>query len=445
MRKRKSIFNSVGFTLLELIIVFTVISILSTIGIASFVDYSRVQVVQSAGSNLEATINMAKSRALSQTKPAGCESQVLQGYEVVIDTVNKPNSYTIWAVCSDSLANPFGASTNKVSLPTSVNFDLNKTTTNTVFFPVLTGGIKGGGVIALTGYGQSRCVSMGGGSLVQLQISTCAPIATLTPTPIATFNSTPTPTPTTGPTASPTPVPTPTAKLFVYTGNVQTWTVPAGVTKITVDALGAAGKTAPTSTNGVLGGKGGYGGQAKGTFTVTSGQAVYVYVGASSGYNGGGTGAAGNGGSAGGSGGGASDIRLGGTALSNRILIAAGGGGGGSYYQTTAGAIGGTGGGLSGGAGNTSTTGGKGGTQTVGGNGGAGSYSKFAGNGILGTGGNGIANYSGGGGGGGGYYGGGGGAGGGGGGGSSFVSSSATNTSIVSGVEQYYGQVTISY
>lgn len=170
---RRSIFNSAGFTLLELIIVFTVIAILSTIGIASFVDYSRVQVVQSATSDLESTINMAKSRALSQTKPFGCESQVLQGYEVDLDTVNNPNSYTIWAVCSDSLVNPFSSTTNKIVLPTSISFDISKTTTLSIFFPIIKGGVRGAGNIVLKGYNQSRWICVGPGGIVKTSSSQC--------------------------------------------------------------------------------------------------------------------------------------------------------------------------------------------------------------------------------------------------------------------------------
>lgn len=47
-----------------------------------------------------------------------------------------------------------------------------------------------------------------------------------------------------------------------------------------------------------------------------------------------------------GSGGGASDIRIGGTSLSNRVLVAAGGGGGGISGSPSGGAGGGTVGGM---------------------------------------------------------------------------------------------------
>ena len=76
---------------------------------------------------------------------------------------------------------------------------------------------------------------------------------------------------------------------------------------------------------GAQGGNGGgNGGRAIDTLHVTPGTVVNVFVGGdgdNGGFNGGGNGGASFGG-------GASDIRLGGTALSARVLIAGGGGGG---------------------------------------------------------------------------------------------------------------------
>ena len=53
--------------------------------------------------------------------------------------------------------------------------------------------------------------------------------------------------------------------VFVYTGAMQSFTVPAGVTSITIQALGAQG-----------GGNGGLGAKMTGTFTVTPGQVLQV-------------------------------------------------------------------------------------------------------------------------------------------------------------------------
>lgn len=199
------------------------------------------------------------------------------------------------------------------------------------------------------------------------------------------------------------------SQTFNFTGSQQSWVVPPCVTSINVTAAGADGG----------GNNGGNGAVVTGTIPVTPGQTIYIYVGGSgacpgAGWNGGGVGQNANSTanrSCGG--GGASDIRIGGTALANRVIVAAGGGGMGGGTQD---AVGGAGGCATGTAGTSPFgQGGGGGTQSAGGN--AGPPWIASGNpgtvGSLGQGGNGgtdpCYNNSPGGGGGGGYYGGGGG------------------------------------
>ncbi len=199
---------------------------------------------------------------------------------------------------------------------------------------------------------------------------------------------------------------------FTYTGGSQTFT--ASVSGVyTLKAWGAQGG------GSTLGGVGARGGYATGTYTLLAGDVIYVYVGGAgatatsvsslgAGWNGGGNGGIDTQASQNsGGGGGATDIRVGGTALANRVIVAGGGGGAGREGNTTAGVGGGTSG-----AGATSWNtgyGGGGGSQSSGGA--AYSTSRGGTSGSLGQGGNGSTgfNAAGGGGGGGGYYGGGGG------------------------------------
>jgi len=237
---------------------------------------------------------------------------------------------------------------------------------------------------------------------------------------------------------------------FAYTGYVQTWAVPSGVTSITVDMAGAAGESG-TAASGGTAGTGGNGGRVQATISVTPGTTLDVAVGGVGGWPGGGAGGScsyGNGGS----GGGYSALNT----SSGEILAIAGGGGGGGgvWYEGNGGnggdgATSGTGFGTSGGDG-TYGGGGGGGTSSGGGAGGAAGDSAAGGAGtylVGGDGGNSCGYDPIGGGGGGGYYGGGGGGdgyillggAGGGGGGDSCVpsagscSSSATYSAYESG------------
>jgi hypothetical protein len=235
---------------------------------------------------------------------------------------------------------------------------------------------------------------------------------------------------------------------YDFTGSVQTFTVPPGVTSITVTAYGAQGGAGDLA--------GGLGGRATATIPVTPGEVLNVYVGgagrtitttqsSTGGYNGGGgvMDCCGQGPS--GTGGGASDVRRG-TALSNRLIVAGGGGGGG---WASNGGTGGAGGGLTGGAGgSTSATrnGGGGGTQSAGGAAGWVGTNYPNQPGSFGIGGTGWRDGAGTGAGGGGWYGGGAGGFTGGGGGSSYVAAPGnTNTSTSSGVRSGDGQVVIGF
>ena len=81
------------------------------------------------------------------------------------------------------------------------------------------------------------------------------------------------------------------SQVFNYTGGVQNFIVPAGVTSVTIKAWGAEGGDVNDRLDNSSGGLGGF---VQGTLAVTEGQTLYLYVGGmgntngSGGYNGGG-------------------------------------------------------------------------------------------------------------------------------------------------------------
>ncbi len=232
---------------------------------------------------------------------------------------------------------------------------------------------------------------------------------------------------------------------FPFTGAPQMWIVPDGVTEVEVDAYGARGGHSHCCSvpSAII--DAGKGGRVEGILKVNPGDTLWMYVGGAGtnspnnfttdplyagGWNGGG-----NGGYSGAGGGGATDIRLGGTSLEDRILVAGGGGGATKInsphnYDDYRG---GPGGGLTGGSSPDDYFGyATGGSQISGGSGNG--YSPYFGqDGSFGQGGNRVTPYSGAGG-GGGWYGGAGSFNVGGGGGSSY-----TDTSLVYGVNHEQG------
>jgi sugar lactone lactonase YvrE len=202
---------------------------------------------------------------------------------------------------------------------------------------------------------------------------------------------------------------------FVHTGSLQNFTVPIYASSVFVDIYGAAGGSQP---NGVPG----YGARVQTTIPVNPGDVLHIFIGGQGttsfvsgsspgpikgGWNGGGRGYDNSCIAPGSGGGGASDIRIGGTSLSDRVVVAGGGGGyyGGANCPNQKGGDGGFNGepgftagcGWNAGLGGSQSSGGSAGTPTE----------TIATPGTLGAGGNGGISCSGGG--GGGFYGGGGG------------------------------------
>lgn len=243
--------------------------------------------------------------------------------------------------------------------------------------------------------------------------------------------------------------------LFNFSSSAQTFTVPAGITSITMTALGGGGGNGCVcgATGTVLGGGGGLN---SATFAVAPGDVVSIRTGGkggdgstggaggTAGFNGGGIGGAagsnqpGSSGGSGGGGGGETSVHI----NSTTVMVAGGGGGGGALCTYATGSGGGGADSYIGYAGTAcnGTAAGQGATPTAGGT--SGGYPNAGTSGQLGAGGAGgnggccNTKNGGGGGGGGGIYGGGGGAGGqsgtnaggaGGGGGSGSVLVTATN------------------
>lgn len=241
-------------------------------------------------------------------------------------------------------------------------------------------------------------------------------------------------------------------QVFSYTAGLQTLVIPSGVTSVNISIYGAEGGLG-ANNKGTIPGKGGF---SQGTLAVTPGETLNIYVGGQGGYNLGGV--PGNG-SAIKYGGGASDVRQGGTALANRVIVAGGGGASLDWNAAITVGNGGDGGGGSsngangadGGVGNTF---GYAGTNSAGGAAASTYYNMAPGAGSLGQGGSsgGAMDGAVGGAGGGGYYGGGGGSvsigggyhAGGGGGGSGYIGG-VTSGSGTSGTRSGNGTCTITW
>lgn len=161
-----------GFTLIELIVVFTVLAILSTMGIASFVNYTNSQKLRNSTLDIKTFLQQARSQSANQVKPSSCTG--FQGYEVRICCVpsgsNCPiclsaDNYELDVVCTN---NPNGILIDSSTLPSVVTVDDAGTTQRSYRFIPITGGVLKGGSILLKGTNNDQTtISVSGAGVIQ--------------------------------------------------------------------------------------------------------------------------------------------------------------------------------------------------------------------------------------------------------------------------------------
>lgn len=136
-----------GFTLVELLVTFSVITLLFTIGFASYQEFNRRQIVSQAGKELKENLRLAQSKASSGEKPTGCTG-TLNGWQVVFQDTS---SYQIQAVCPNTVnfkTVPYPPGVAKTAGPPKV------------FFKVLSRGVDNSGTITISGFGTRARVTV---------------------------------------------------------------------------------------------------------------------------------------------------------------------------------------------------------------------------------------------------------------------------------------------
>lgn len=129
-----------GFTLIELMIVLSITAVLGTFGIAGFANYNKSQAIQASASEVVTMLSLARSRAQSQVKPAGCIGD-LSGYSVKIST---PKTYTLYVRCS--VGPEIKIDQQDKVLATNLTFSSNVS----FFFPIKTGRVQTSGQITIS-------------------------------------------------------------------------------------------------------------------------------------------------------------------------------------------------------------------------------------------------------------------------------------------------------
>lgn len=108
----KRFFNT-GYTLIEILVTLTILSIAFSVGYANLRDYSRKQALEGFARQFRSNIRLAQENAIAGKKPEDCS--VLDGYKVTFTS----SSYSVEPVCSPELATTPVTVSNPLEVVTS--------------------------------------------------------------------------------------------------------------------------------------------------------------------------------------------------------------------------------------------------------------------------------------------------------------------------------------
>lgn len=152
-----------GFSLIELLVVFSLMTIVSGVGFAAFSSYSTRQIVVQSAGNLKEVIDEARFSALSSVRPTVCAADdALSSYSVIFcnNALCSTNgaSYELTVLC--------GGQAHVIKsqvLPDNVSFSnvSGSPTCGTLTFNFLSGIVTGTPCdISIDGYGNQSIVSV---------------------------------------------------------------------------------------------------------------------------------------------------------------------------------------------------------------------------------------------------------------------------------------------
>ena len=136
-----------GFTLIELVFVFTIIGIITVVSFAAYNGFNKSQTLSTAVNDVIALFQAARSKAVSQVKPTACTNKTLQGYQVTLSIA--ASTYQLEVVCG-------GTTTmlEKKTLPSGVTFAASSPTQ--IRFNVSTGTVASTATVTINGNSTSK-------------------------------------------------------------------------------------------------------------------------------------------------------------------------------------------------------------------------------------------------------------------------------------------------
>ncbi len=156
-----------GFSLVELLIVISIIGFLSAAGLASYLNFSRAQLLNQAAEKLVSDLRLAQSLASSGQKPSLCLlAGKLSGYSLVISS---PTTYYLLVECGLSENDP-----DAIIKEESISDSLSMSGFSEVKFNVLRQGVVfnplGSNSLEIKGFSnQIKTITIDAGGAIKIQ------------------------------------------------------------------------------------------------------------------------------------------------------------------------------------------------------------------------------------------------------------------------------------
>jgi len=145
-----------GFTVVELLIILSLIALLFALGVSQYNRFNRSQALVKAKGELVSNLRLAQSKAMTAEKPAGCGENELEGHR--LEFINN-HSYKLVAVCNCVDCPEVKATIN---FPSSV---IKQSGPDGIFFKVLNRGVEFIGpqpplVLSLVGSSETQTINL---------------------------------------------------------------------------------------------------------------------------------------------------------------------------------------------------------------------------------------------------------------------------------------------
>ena len=157
-----------GFTLIEVLLAFSLSVTVAFVSILGFVQFNSLQQFNNASNDMVTMLQKAKSHAISQVKPqtvAACTTNPLDGYEVRLcgiagSTCAGAGQYNLYVICASSNL------IQTATLPNGVTFANGSTTS--FIFRVLNGSSTPGN-ITMNGFGKTKTIQVSSIGIISIQ------------------------------------------------------------------------------------------------------------------------------------------------------------------------------------------------------------------------------------------------------------------------------------